>query len=272
MKQLLLAGALLHTFSVNSPQPHRTSYQNTLEYNLQYSLDQTLTNQNGTQTMLVYKTRTDIGLVTANLYKIDWYIENWGHWASVVYGDFTKTGNITLNSFHIYQDYTTIKGNDEGYYYQRYGEATAQMETAMENPSFSSLYTAIESYVGYLYDGDERTIETNNGNFTANYNVYNENNFTFMFALQNEDDMFYDFEIEKTRISYTYTYTDSSENEVVDIGGLLWEILAMPFGFISTAFNLTIFPNTPYSINVANILFTLIAALMIIWIVRRFTR
>ena len=60
--------------------------------------------------------------------------------------------------------------------------------------------------------------------------------------------------------------------EVIDVGGLFWTILGMPFAFISQAFNLTFFPGTPYSINVANLIFTIIGALILIFIIRRFTR
>lgn len=58
--------------------------------------------------------------------------------------------------------------------------------------------------------------------------------------------------------------------EVVDIPGIMFTILGMPFSFIAQAFNLTLFPGTPYAINVANLLFALIVALIIIFIIRKF--
>lgn len=60
--------------------------------------------------------------------------------------------------------------------------------------------------------------------------------------------------------------------ETLDIAGLMFTILGMPFAWISTAFNLTLFPGTPYAINIATILFTVLGALIAIWIIKRFIK
>ena len=57
--------------------------------------------------------------------------------------------------------------------------------------------------------------------------------------------------------------------EVIDIPGLMWEILSMPFAFISTAFNLTLFPNTPYQVNVSNLILMIFGILVVIFIMSR---
>lgn len=54
--------------------------------------------------------------------------------------------------------------------------------------------------------------------------------------------------------------------EVIDIGGLMFTILTMPFSFISQAFNLTLFPNTPYAINISNLFITIIAVMLFVWL------
>ena len=54
--------------------------------------------------------------------------------------------------------------------------------------------------------------------------------------------------------------------EVVDIPGMMWQILSMPFTFISTAFNLTLFPGTPYQVNISNLLLTIIGVLVFVFI------
>lgn len=78
--------------------------------------------------------------------------------------------------------------------------------------------------------------------------------------------------IENT-LDFNYTVLVDTENyEVIDLGGLMFEILGMPFTFISTAFNLTLFAGTPYQIVVSDILFAVIGALMIIFIIRKFTK
>ena len=68
-----------------------------------------------------------------------------------------------------------------------------------------------------------------------------------------------------TRINTTYTYA-SVNQEIVDIPGLMWNVLSMPFAFISQAFNLTLFPGTPYSINFSNLFLTIFGGLVFIFI------
>ena len=61
---------------------------------------------------------------------------------------------------------------------------------------------------------------------------------------------------------------NNSTIEVVDIGGLMFDIVGMPFYFISTAFNLTLFPGTPYQINISSLFLSLIAVLVFIFLLR----
>lgn len=56
--------------------------------------------------------------------------------------------------------------------------------------------------------------------------------------------------------------------EVIDLPGLMFQILGMPFAFISQAFNVTLFPNTPYQVNISNIFLTLIAILIFLWLIK----
>lgn len=75
---------------------------------------------------------------------------------------------------------------------------------------------------------------------------------------------------------YTYwdiTYTfivEESTYEVIDITRLLIDLAVMPFTFISQAFGLVLFAGTVYEINVANIVFSLLAVMLIVFIVRKF--
>lgn len=57
--------------------------------------------------------------------------------------------------------------------------------------------------------------------------------------------------------------------EVLDIPGLMFTILGMPFAFISTAFDLTLFAGTPYAINITTLFFTLIGSLIIIYVLKK---
>lgn len=60
----------------------------------------------------------------------------------------------------------------------------------------------------------------------------------------------------------------NSDYEVIDLPGFMFQILTMPFAFISQAFNLTLFPGTPYQINISNLLLAIIAFLVFIFIIR----
>ena len=60
--------------------------------------------------------------------------------------------------------------------------------------------------------------------------------------------------------------------EVIDIPGLMWEILTMPFAFVSQAFNLTLFPGTPYQLNIANLFLSIIAIVVFVWLISFFLK
>lgn len=56
--------------------------------------------------------------------------------------------------------------------------------------------------------------------------------------------------------------------EVINIWGLMLNVLTMPFSFISQAFNVTIFEGSPYAFNISNILLSLIAIILLLWIIK----
>lgn len=66
-------------------------------------------------------------------------------------------------------------------------------------------------------------------------------------------------------MSGTYVVNPSTM-EVIDIPGLMFQILTMPFTFISMAFNLTLFPGTPYQVNISSLLLTIIGLAILIMI------
>lgn len=73
----------------------------------------------------------------------------------------------------------------------------------------------------------------------------------------------------KINFDYTYIIDNTTTYEVVDIPGLLFNILVMPFAFISQAFNFTVFPGTPYQLNISHIVMALIVAGILIFIIKR---
>lgn len=69
--------------------------------------------------------------------------------------------------------------------------------------------------------------------------------------------------------NYTWTFEKQYTYEVLDIPGLLFQILGMPFAWISTAFNLTIFSGTPYAINISRLIMDIVLGLFLILIVKK---
>ena len=78
------------------------------------------------------------------------------------------------------------------------------------------------------------------------------------------------YDPKSTSGNYRWSVDTSSANyEVIDVGGLLLTILAMPFAWISTAFNYTFWAGTPYALNVGHLLAGLIIAGLIIIIIKK---
>lgn len=57
--------------------------------------------------------------------------------------------------------------------------------------------------------------------------------------------------------------------EIVDIPGMMFEILGMPFAWLSTAFNFTIYPGTPYEINISALLMAIVLSLIVLYIIKK---
>lgn len=76
--------------------------------------------------------------------------------------------------------------------------------------------------------------------------------------------------IEDTNLPHIsgYMIPPISDYEVIDIPSIMFNILTMPFAFISTAFNLTLFPGTPYQLNLSNLFLTIIAIMIFVFIIR----
>lgn len=77
-----------------------------------------------------------------------------------------------------------------------------------------------------------------------------------------------------TRPEITPTpYPDPGEQtiEVIPIIPMMFQILTMPFSFISQAFNLTLWEGTPYAFNFSNFIMSLIAIATILFIIKLFT-
>lgn len=60
-------------------------------------------------------------------------------------------------------------------------------------------------------------------------------------------------------------------HEIIDIRGLMLQILTMPFTFITQAFDVTLWPNTQYEFNIGNFIMSIIAIASILFIIKLFT-
>ena len=158
-------------------------------------------------------------------------------------------------------------------------------------------YNNYDAYMNmvYTYGGYTGTIEYEFINMTEN-GEYGESVYTKEIALQNGTNNYYIY-YEEPRVIYNgesgdivslvqdANYTDylsdiiieinadgytgaPTTTEVVDIPGTMIYVLGMPFTFISTAFNLTIFPGTPYQINLSMLFLSIIAILVFVFLLK----
>lgn len=153
-----------------------------------------------------------------------------------------------------------------------------EWQTSLESPNNAYIYTktADHTFLGYVNDLQGRVITKT---FTYTINVSTETMYfvwyffpTYVEDSQLQMESYYakgqgvkmtaadGITVTGTMIIPTGSY------EVIDIGGLMFTILTMPFSFISQAFNLTLFPNTPYAVNISNLFITIIAVMLFVWL------
>lgn len=64
------------------------------------------------------------------------------------------------------------------------------------------------------------------------------------------------------------TWLPGITTEVIDIPGVMFTVLGMPWTFISTAFNLTLFPGTAYSVNIGSVMLMLLGVLIFVFLIK----
>lgn len=70
-------------------------------------------------------------------------------------------------------------------------------------------------------------------------------------------------------LSFTYKYyVNNPTYEVIDLPNVMLSILTMPFTFFSQAFNLTLFPNTPYALNIGHTILIIVGVIGTIYLIR----
>ena len=125
--------------------------------------------------------------------------------------------------------------------------------------NFLSLRVSFESYV-YSYEGDSR----NDTDWLFLSSVVADNVAGVIDSNYSSSGI--------TKISIDILSVNkvgfSNDVEVVDVAGLLFTIISLPFTFFSQAFDLTLFSGTAYAINIGDVFLLIIAILIIIAVIK----
>lgn len=79
----------------------------------------------------------------------------------------------------------------------------------------------------------------------------------------------YGNQITYNNIQYLVDVNTGGTGEIVDIPGIMFAMLGMPFTFVAQAFNLTIFPGTAYAINLSQIFLAIVGAGILLFIIKK---
>lgn len=166
--------------------------------------------------------------------------------------------------------------------------------TTLETFINTTNYVNVGAYNGVQDIVSQNSSDTGNGNQLTSYF---QNPVTLTYAATNYYYMVRAF-IEETNIETNYTYNnnlgyveyeplgvfnniylntyttmtweiEASTDGAIDIVGTLFEILGMPFAFISYAFNLTLFPGTAYSLNISHLFLALLVSGIVIFVIKK---
>lgn len=77
--------------------------------------------------------------------------------------------------------------------------------------------------------------------------------------------------LNNSNLNNAYKPPNIENGNFISLQGLMLQILTMPFTFITQAFNVTLWPNTPYEFNISNFILSLIAIATILFIIKLFT-
>lgn len=151
------------------------------------------------------------------------------------------------------------------------GTLTDQLYKRYALGSQEENYGKFNYYVGQTILGNNSVWQNSLTGYKAIYIGYTTYNKNQGYIIPSPDINMFD--VLPYEITNTYTYfietSSTTTTEIVDIPGLMFTILGMPFAWLSTAFNLTVFPGTPYAVNISHIFFAIIGALILIYIIKK---
>lgn len=209
-------------------------------------------------------------------------VENTAYSLNEIKMDFTSTVNNVLptGDYTPYIKYKFIKENDlydpdgkietfltTNNYRDSYDELM-NLEDLLGNSILSQGTTRLESFENlgtYTLDINLGNIPNNIYIISESYQAFDTTNATISdIPIQNYANVY-----ETTQFTITYRYENNESGEIVDIPGTMFTILGMPFAFLSQAFDLTVFPNTMYAVNISHIFVALISALILIVVIKK---
>lgn len=185
----------------------------------------------------------------------------------------TSTSLTNLETFLASENHTELNNltvtigvdNDNQYVYNPTNTYTAPNRHATQLGQPMQTYAEMQSYTP---SQNNVTLQTNDEIYLIEYLTFDWKNDTELTVKQNA----LTFAPNTVENNFVWDFTPSGNYEVIDIGGVMLQILAMPWSFISTAFNVTLFPATPYEINVANLAKGILGICAIMFIISLFTK
>lgn len=182
---------------------------------------------------------------------------------------------ISFTSIQDYQD--TIESPQNGYNYISYDQEQQINQSILEDYIVNQTFTITPNttnyiimfakpYFNYLDTGSSNLLEVNDW--------YRQPGLPNYGWARYQDD--YTWINNRTWNNATYNTIEISgeygipatNQEVIDIPGMMFDILTMPFTFLSIAFNLTLFPGTPYQVNISNLFLAIFGIIVFVAIIK----
>lgn len=206
-------------------------------------------------------------------FELEWLVEETG----------TKNINNLTSSIHIYQSLDTnlnnvFNENISTYTGTNLNKYMADKMIGYQNGIYySEIFTG--SYTEDSYDEGVLCDYTRNSaltieqiyNYTCYYLITIEPSTSYQTGdmhLSYNGDTYAMYQTSELSIQITNQPLPDNNMEVVNIPGLMFDVLTMPFTFMSIAFNLTLFPGTPYQLNLSALFLAVLGVLIFAFILK----
>lgn len=227
---------------------------------------------------------TNYGLLTGTMYEFQQRSGNNYYVINDVFLEFTNQTSSTLN-FKVFANVSniitaglTVTQNIIYDYYETENISTNPFNLTIDSQTRWQVADIIDNTTWNQHDRQTTTNSTVSGQTNAFRNIHNNiglpSNTTKYILLRTviETPNCSTAVTSAQSLTITGSYIQRPINqEVVPIVPMMYDILTMPFTFITTAFNVTLFKGTPYQFNFSNFILSLIAIATLIFIIKLFT-